>query len=236
MKNPALLLALTAVTLGTYLPLKYENNQVIFLQSSQTTSEMPQLNWSSMEEAIDFYEKNIIADNGKEMGEAELNMEFYERNSWQMIEESNETIVLSMNNVSIGGKDRIEFIKGQGTTEMIFYRANSPYPDRPTSKRTVRNSDYKTINSEKLNPVDPSLPPYADNPFESFTEEVTFSYLKKEKDLGEDVFARFYVYNDEQNFFEFVLVKGKTTVEEDSEFIGIYRVFEDKLIVEVPKG
>lgn len=84
--------------------------------------------------------------------------------------------------------------------------------------------------------MDLSLPLYADNPFESFTEEVTFSYLKKEKDLGEDVFARFYVYNDEQNFFEFVLVKGKTTVEEDSEFIGIYRVFEDKLIVGVPKG
>lgn len=60
MKNPALLLALTAVTLGTYLPLKYENNQVISLQSSQTTSEMPQLNWSSMEEAIDFYEKILL--------------------------------------------------------------------------------------------------------------------------------------------------------------------------------
>ena len=70
MKSPALLLALTAVTLGIYLPLKAENNQGISLQSSQTTSEMPQLNWSSMEEAIDFYEKNIIADNGKEMGEA----------------------------------------------------------------------------------------------------------------------------------------------------------------------
>lgn len=56
--------------MGIYLPLKAENNQGISLQSSQTTSEMPQLNWSSMEEAIDFYEKNIIADNGKEMGEA----------------------------------------------------------------------------------------------------------------------------------------------------------------------
>lgn len=77
--------------MGIYLPLKAENNQGISLQSSQTTSEMPQLNWSSMEEAIDFYEKNIIADNGKEMGEAELNMEFYERDSWQIIEESNET-------------------------------------------------------------------------------------------------------------------------------------------------
>ena len=32
-----------------------------------------------MEEAIDFYEKNIITNNGKEMGEAELFMEFYEK-------------------------------------------------------------------------------------------------------------------------------------------------------------
>lgn len=115
--------------------------------------------WSSKEEAIDFYEANIIADKGKEMGEAELNMEFYERDSWHLISQSGDTIVLSMNNVPLGGKDRIKFVKGTDTTEIIYFNSDAPYPDSPTLQRTVRNPDFDTIDSKRLDSSDSSLPP-----------------------------------------------------------------------------
>lgn len=117
------------------------------------------LTWSSIEDAIEFYEANVIADRGKEMGEAKLNMEFYEGDSWELISQSGDTIVLSMNNVPIGGKDRIKFVKGKTTTEMTFFSADSSYPDRPTSRKIVQNSDFVTIDSERLNPSNHSLPP-----------------------------------------------------------------------------
>lgn len=193
------------------------------------------LTWSSMEEAIEFYEANVIADKGKEMGEAELNMEFYERDSWKLMDHTGDTIVLSKNNGGIGGKDRIEFVKGNTTTVMTFFSANSPYPDRPTTRQIVRNSDFVTIDSERLNPIDPAARPYADDPFDSFTAETAYEYLKEEREISEDVFVQFSIFNDSQYYYELVLFSGKFQEQENREIVGIYRIYEDKTIKEITK-
>lgn len=112
--------------------------------------------WTSMQEAIDFYEANIIADNDEDVAEVALGSEFYDRDSWELVSNEADTIVLSINNVGIGGKDIIEFVKGVDNTVITFYTADSPYPDRPTARQTVRNYDQRTIHREELNPVDPS--------------------------------------------------------------------------------
>lgn len=114
------------------------------------------LTWSSMQEAIDFYEANILADNGEEIAEVALGSEFYEPESWELIENYGDTIVLSINNVGVGGKDIIEFVKGEMYTEMTFFAADFAYPERPTARQLVRNSDKVTIEREELNPIDPS--------------------------------------------------------------------------------
>lgn len=211
------------------------NSSTNLEDSSQKVEESSpaSLTWSSMEEAIDFYEANVIADKGKEMGEAELNMEFYERDSWQLINHTGDTIVLSKNNVGIGGKDRIEFVKGNTTTVMTFFSANSPYPDRPTTRKIVRNSDAVTIESESLNPIDPAALPYADDPFDSFTAETVFEYLKEERDIGDDVFIQFSIFDDIQSYYELVLVSDKFQEQDSRKIVGIYRVYEDKTIKEI---
>lgn len=116
----------------------------------------PTLTWSSMQEAIDFYEGNIIASNEEEVAQTALGSEFYDRDSWELIANQGDTIILSLNNVGVGGKDIIEFVKGEMNTVMTFYSADSPYPDRPTARQIVRNSDKVTIEREELNPIDPA--------------------------------------------------------------------------------
>lgn len=115
-----------------------------------------ELTWNSMQEAIDFYEANIIANNDADVAEVALGSEFYDRDSWELISNEADTIVLSINNVGVGGKDIIEFVKGIDNTVMTFYAADSPYPDRPTARQTVRNYDHYTLHREELNPVNPS--------------------------------------------------------------------------------
>lgn len=132
------------------------NSIYLSAEESSPGGAMDELTWSSMQEAIDFYEGNIIADNGEEVAETALGGEFYEPESWELIENSGNIIVLSINNVGIGGRDIIEFVKGETNTEMTFYTADSPYPERPTARQIVRNSDKVTIEREELNPIDPS--------------------------------------------------------------------------------
>ena len=112
--------------------------------------------WSSINEAISFYEANIRADNEPDVAEVALGSEFYQPKSWKLIENSGDIIVLSINNSGIGGKDIIEFVKGKSQTTMTIFAADSSYPERPTSRQTVRNSDKVTIKREELNPIDPS--------------------------------------------------------------------------------
>lgn len=106
--------------------------------------------WSSMQEAIDFYEGNIIADNGEEVGEVALGIEFYNRDSWKLISHSGDTIVLSLANEGRGGRDIIEFVKGKEYTTLTYFIADSPYPEQPTQRRTVQNSDLMTVQEEEL--------------------------------------------------------------------------------------
>lgn len=129
-----------------------ESSVAIEEESSQMA-----LIWSSREEAIDFYEQALIEELGEEMASLELNMEFYDRDSWKVIENTGDTILLSNTNGGIGGENIVEFIKEKKYTVITTFAANSPYPDRPTSKWTVRNSDMVTTDTEDLNPIDPSL-------------------------------------------------------------------------------
>lgn len=115
-----------------------------------------QITWSSIDEAINFYEANIRANNEPDVAEVALGSEFYQSESWELIENSGNTIVLSINNTGIGGKDIIEFVKGETNTTMTFFAADSPYPERPTARQIVRNFDKITIEREELNPIDPS--------------------------------------------------------------------------------
>lgn len=124
----------------------------IYLSAESTE----QLTWSSIDEAINFYEANIRADNEPDVAEVALGSEFYQPESWELIKNSGDTIVLSIDNSGVGGKDIIEFVKGEVHTTMTFFAADSSYPERPTSRQTVRNSDKVTIEREELNPIDPS--------------------------------------------------------------------------------
>lgn len=114
------------------------------------------LTWSSINEAISFYEATIRADNEPDVAEVALGSEFYQPESWELIENSGDTIVLSINNSGVGGKDIIEFVKGKNHTTMTIFAADSPYPERPTARQIIRNSDNVTIKREELNPIDPS--------------------------------------------------------------------------------
>ena len=49
----------------------------------------------------------------EEVGEVALGMEFYNRDSWELISHSGDTIVLSLANEGRGGRDIIEFVKGR---------------------------------------------------------------------------------------------------------------------------
>lgn len=60
------------------------------------------LTWSSMDEAIDFYENTLIADMGEELAGIELNGEFYERDMWELVQNEGDTIVLFKPNLGRG--------------------------------------------------------------------------------------------------------------------------------------
>lgn len=155
MKNKALL----AVVAGMFL-VACNNSEATepvtsseTMLSSEVTSEAAPI-WTSMEEAIVFYEEAIIQELGEDLASIELDGEFYERESWELIENTGDTIVLSYKNVGYGGRNPVAFIKEEEFTTITFYEIDTPYPEKPISKRTVRNTDMVTISNENLRPVE----------------------------------------------------------------------------------
>ena len=143
----------TGISIQTLVDINHIANRDFILAGDSirlSGESMNELTWSSMEEAINFYEGNIIADNGEEVGEVALGMEFYNRDSWELISQSGNTIVLSLANEGRGGRDIIEFVKGNEYTTLTYFRADSNYPEQPTQRRTVRNSDLMTVQEEEL--------------------------------------------------------------------------------------
>ncbi|AZP04304.1 hypothetical protein [Jeotgalibaca ciconiae] len=143
-------------------------------------SSSEELTWSSMDEAIDFYENTLIAEKGEELAGIGLNGEFYERDMWELVQNEGDTIVLFKPNLGRGdGRNAIEFVKGEENTEITFFKYNTPYPDQPGKTKTYRNEDYVRIDKD-------------DSPltWESMDEAVEFyenTYKNTSNEISKDI-------------------------------------------------
>lgn len=104
--------------------------------------------WSSMDEAIQFYEATFKNPSNKVS--KEIAWENYDRACWSLEENTGNRILLHWSNISGAGGSYDEFIKKSDTTELITYGGNAAYPDNPSMKYTIQNSDHKVIETEKL--------------------------------------------------------------------------------------
>ncbi|KAF1297099.1 hypothetical protein BAU15_05980 [Enterococcus sp. JM4C] len=116
-------------------------NQQEATSSTQVSADSD--SWSSIDEAIEFYEavyknpeneisKNILWDN-------------YNRKCWSLIEQEGNTIVLHWSNIGGAGGSYDKFVKDGDTTQLIKYDGNASYPDSPTKTYTIRNSDNLVV-------------------------------------------------------------------------------------------
>ena len=168
-------------------------------ESIEEESSSVELTWSSMDEAIDFYENKLIADMGEELAGIELNGEFYERDMWELVQNEGDTIVLFKPNIGRGdGGQNIEFVKGEENTELTFFEPDAPYPEKPLSKQIVRNEDYVIIETENLSPL----------AWESMEEAIDFyenTYNNPENELSKD----FVLENYDRDDWEVEFTAGK---------------------------
>lgn len=108
-------------------------------------TEIDNLTWSGIDNAIDFYEgvyKNTENEESKD-----INWDNYRRDLWTIVPDGTQgnTITLHWTNIGGAGGSYVQLIKGQDTTEMIQYDGNAAYPDSPSKKMTIRNSDFKVL-------------------------------------------------------------------------------------------
>lgn len=108
-------------------------------------AEIDNLTWSGIDNAIDFYEgvyKNTANEESKD-----INWDNYRRDLWSIVPDGTQgnTITLHWTNIGGAGGSYVQLIKGQDTTEMIQYDGNAAYPDSPSKKMTIRNSDFKVL-------------------------------------------------------------------------------------------
>lgn len=108
-------------------------------------TEIDNLTWSGIDNAIDFYEgvyKNTANEESKD-----INWDNYRRDLWSIVPDGTQgnTITLHWTNIGGAGGSYVQLIKGQDTTEMIQYDGNAAYPDSPSKKMTIRNSDFKVL-------------------------------------------------------------------------------------------
>lgn len=99
--------------------------------------------WTSMEEAIEFYEatyKNTANGVSKDIA-----WENYDRKCWSVTEQEGNRIVLHWSNISGAGGSYVKFIKYGDRTEITHYDGNMSYPDSPSKRFHVRNSDHQVI-------------------------------------------------------------------------------------------
>lgn len=108
-------------------------------------TEIDNLTWSGIDNAIDFYEgvyKNTANEESKD-----INWDNYRRDLWTIVPDGTQgnTITLHWTNIGGAGGSYVQLIRGQDTTEMIQYDGNAAYPDSPSKKMTIRNSDFKVL-------------------------------------------------------------------------------------------
>jgi hypothetical protein len=107
--------------------------------------------WGSMDQAIDFYEKTYK--NTNNAISKDMIWGNYRRDLWSLLKEgtSGNTITLHWANISGAGGSFDQFVKNNdGTTVITFFDGNVGYPNHPTERYTVRNSDYAVIKTEDL--------------------------------------------------------------------------------------
>lgn len=115
--------------------------------ASQTTQTTQTSNAWTMDEAVQFYEDTYK--NPANAISKDLIWENYDRSCWSVTEQSGDRIVLHWTNLGAGGSYD-EFIKGGDTTELIVYGGNAAYPNDPSAKYTIRNSDHVVIKTEEF--------------------------------------------------------------------------------------
>lgn len=104
--------------------------------------------WSSMDEAIQFYE-SVYQNPSNEIGKGFI-WANYDRKCWEIVEHNGNRIVLHWSNIGGAGGSYDEFIKNGDTTDLIFYDGNISYPRDPSMKYTIQNSNHKVIKTEEL--------------------------------------------------------------------------------------
>ena len=121
-------------------------NQVIeFREGKLEADDFGVPSWNNMDEAIDYYEATYKNQSNK--SSEELIWENYRRDLWTIVPDGTQgnTITLHWTNIGGAGGSYVQLIKGQDTTEMIQYDGNAAYPDSPSKKMTIRNSDFKVL-------------------------------------------------------------------------------------------
>lgn len=104
--------------------------------------------WSSMDEAVQFYE-DTYKNTSNEIGKNFI-WENYDRSCWSLRENNGNRILLHWSNIGGSGGSYDEFVKNGDTTELTVYDGNASYPNNPSAKYTIRNSDHKVISTEEL--------------------------------------------------------------------------------------
>lgn len=99
--------------------------------------------WTSMEEAIEFYEATYK--NPANKVSKDIAWENYDRKCWSVTEQEGNRIVLHWSNISGAGGSYVKFIKYGDRTEITHYDGNMSYPDSPSKRFHVRNSDHQVI-------------------------------------------------------------------------------------------
>lgn len=111
----------------------------------QPVPEQAKPTWSSMDEAIDFYEatyKNPANEISKD-----ILWENYDRSCWSVVAQNENRIVLHWRNIGGAGGSYTAFEKYDDHTVVTTYDGNNSYPNQPSKKFTVQNSDHQVINS-----------------------------------------------------------------------------------------
>lgn len=113
-----------------------------------TIESSPSTNWTSIDEAILFYE--MAYNNTANEISQNITWENCDRSAWSLIKQEGNRIVLHWANVGGAGGSYDEFIKGPEETTLTNYDGNASYPDAPSMRYTIRNSDGLVTETETL--------------------------------------------------------------------------------------
>jgi hypothetical protein len=106
--------------------------------------------WGGMDEAIAFWE-NTYKNSDNEISK-EIAWDNYRRDLWSIVKDgtSNNMITLHFTNISGAGGSYEQFVKNDETTVITSFDGNASYPNNPTVRYTIQNTNYKVIKTDEL--------------------------------------------------------------------------------------